>query len=85
MGRGAWWATVHGISKSCVQLCMSRSWIEKYPAAIYVLPKLYYKSFIVFNRIFWSLIHFKFIFVFEVRVCSNFIHLHLAVQFSQPH
>ena len=36
MDRGAWWATVHGVSKSYVQLCMSRSWIEKDPAAIYV-------------------------------------------------
>ena len=50
-----------------------------------VLPKFYYKRFIVFSLVFRSLIHFKFIFVFGVWVCSNFIHLHLAVQFSQPH
>ena len=30
-----------------------------------------------------SLIHFEFIFVYSVRECSNFIGLHVAVQFSQ--
>ena len=32
-----------------------------------------------------SLSHFKFIFVYGVRVCSNFIDLHAAVQLSQYH
>ena len=32
---------------------------------------------------FMSLIHFQFIFVYGVRKCSNFILLHVAVQFSQ--
>ena len=31
------------------------------------------------------LIHFEFIFVYGVRECSNFILLHVAVQFSQHH
>ena len=31
------------------------------------------------------LIHFEFIFVYGVRKCSNFILLHVAVQFSQHH
>ena len=35
--------------------------------------------------IFRSLIHFEFIFVYGVRECSNFILLHVAVQFSQHH
>ena len=35
--------------------------------------------------IFKSLIHFEFIFVYGVRECSNFILLHVAVQFSQHH
>ena len=35
--------------------------------------------------IFTSLIHFEFIFVHGVRECSNFILLHVAVQFSQHH
>ena len=34
---------------------------------------------------FRSLIHFEFIFVYIVRKCSNFILLHVAVQFSQHH
>ena len=34
---------------------------------------------------FKSFIHFAFIFVFDVRKCSSFILLHVAVQFSQHH
>ena len=40
------------------------------------------KSFIVSGLTFRSLIQFEFIFVFDVRRCSNFILLHVAVQFS---
>ena len=43
------------------------------------------KSFIVSGLTFRSLIHFEFIFVYGVRECSNFILLHVAVQFSQHH
>ena len=43
------------------------------------------KSFIVSGLTFRSLIHFEFIFVYGVRQCSNFILLHVAVQFSQHH
>ena len=43
------------------------------------------KSFIVSGLTFRSLIHFKFIFVYGVRECSNFILLHVAVQVSQHH
>ena len=43
------------------------------------------KSFIVSGLTFRSLIHFEFIFVYGVRKCSNFICLHVAVQFSQHH
>ena len=43
------------------------------------------KSFIVSRLTFRSLIHFEFIFVYGVRKCSNFILLHVAVQFSQHH
>jgi len=35
--------------------------------------------------IFKSLSHFEFIFVHGVKVCSNFIDLYAAVQFSQHH
>ena len=34
---------------------------------------------------FRSLIHFEFIFVYGVKKCSNFILLHIAVQFPQHH
>ena len=54
---------------------------------VYVRECLAYKfsskSFIVSSLIFRSSIHFEFIFVHGVRVCSNFILLHGAVQFSQ--
>ena len=43
------------------------------------------KSFIVSGLIFRSLIHFEFIFVHGVKKCSNFILLHVAVQFPQHH
>ena len=43
------------------------------------------KSLIVSGRTFRCLIHFEFIFVYGVRECSNFILLHVAVQFSQHH
>ena len=43
------------------------------------------KSFIVSGLTFRSLIHFEFIFVDGVRECSNFILLHVALQFSQHH
>ena len=42
-------------------------------------------SFIVSGRTFRSLIHFQFIFVYGVRECSNFILLHVALQFPQHH
>ena len=50
-----------------------------------VLPMFSSKSFIVSDPIFRALIHFEFIFVYGVRRCSNFILLHVAVQFSQHH
>ena len=50
-----------------------------------VLPKFSSKSFIVSGLTFRSLIHFKFIFVYGVKKCSDFILLHVAVQFSQHH
>ena len=43
------------------------------------------KSFIVSGLTCRSLIHFKFVFVYGVRKCSNIILLHVAVQFSQHH
>ena len=50
-----------------------------------VLPMFSSKTFIVSGLTFRSLIYFEFIFVYGVRKCSNFILLHVAVQFSQHH
>ena len=50
-----------------------------------VLPMFSFKSCIVSGLTLRSLIHFQFIFVYGVRKCSNFILLHVAVQFSQHH
>ena len=47
-----------------------------------VLPMFPSKGFIVSGPTFRSSIHFEFIFVYGVRKCSNFILLHVAVQFS---
>ena len=47
-----------------------------------VLPVFFSKSFIVSGLTFRSLIHFEFIFVNGVSKCSNFILLHVTVQFS---
>ena len=44
-----------------------------------VLPVFSSRSFIISGLTFRSLIHFEFIFVYNVRECSNFILLHVAV------
>ena len=43
------------------------------------------KSFMVSSLTFRSRFHFEFIFVYGVRECSDFLLLHVAVQFSQHH
>ena len=50
-----------------------------------IVPVFSSKSFIVSGLIFRFLIHFEFIFVYGIQKCSNFIVLHVAVQFSQHH
>ena len=50
-----------------------------------VLPMFSCRSFIVSSVTFRSLIYFEFIFVYGAREGSNFIVLHVAVQFSQHH
>ena len=50
-----------------------------------VLPTFSSRSFMVSSLTFRSLIHFDFIFVYGISECSNFILLHVAVQFSHPH
>ena len=43
------------------------------------------RSFVVYSLTFRSLMHFEFIFVYGVRKCSDFIVLHVTVQFCQHH
>ena len=43
------------------------------------------KSFIISGLTFKALVHLEFIFVYCVRQCSDFILLHVVVQFSQHH
>ena len=50
-----------------------------------ILSRFSSKSFIVSGLAFRSLINFKLIFVHGVRKSSNFIILHIAVQFPQYH
>ena len=50
-----------------------------------VLPMFSSRSFVVSYLIFKPLSHYEFIFVYGVRVCSNFIDLHAAVQISRHH
>ena len=50
-----------------------------------VLPMFSSMSFMVACLIVRSLNHFKFIFVYGVRECSNFIDLHVAVLLAQHH
>ena len=50
-----------------------------------VLPLFSSRTFIVSGLTFISLIHFEFVFVYGVRKSSNFIILHIAVQFPQHH
>ena len=47
----------------------------------YVFPQDLNRFFLIFS----SLVHFEFIFMYSVRKCSNFILLHVAIQFFQHH
>ena len=48
-----------------------------------VLTMFSFKSFIVSGLKFRSLMHYEFTFMYSAGECSNFIILHVAVQFSQ--
>src|SRR5574341_80028 len=50
-----------------------------------VLPMFSSRSFVVSGLMFRSLIHFEFIFVYDVRKCSSFILLQVVDQISQHH
>ena len=76
------------IGEMSVYVHYSRWWVIKDLTLIYIIEcssMFSCKSFIVSGLIFRSLIHFEFIFVNGVRKCSNFILLHVSVQFSQHH
>ena len=68
----------------CFYFHYSRRWIKKdttvSECVLFSSMSLRASSLIV-----RSLIHFEFIFVYDVRKYSNFILLHVAVQFSQHH
>ena len=55
---------------------------DKYKKYCYTLCQ---GMFMISSLTFRSLIHFELTFVYGVRKCSNFILLHVAVQFSQCH
>ena len=63
----------------------SRRWVLEDLALRHRVFCLCFKSFIVSGLTFRSLMHFEFTFVYGVRKCSNFILLHVAVQFPQHH
>ena len=67
--------TLGGGSKKILLWFMSKS----------ILPMFSSKSFIVSGLTLRSLIHYEFILAYGVREHSNFILLHVAVQFSQHH
>ena len=72
----------------CLYFHYSRRWVIEDLALIMsssVLPMLSSKSFIIYGLTFRSLIHFEFIFAYGVRKSSNFILLHIALQFSKHH
>ena len=72
----------------CFYLLYSRRWVTEDLAVIYVIEcsaYVFLYEFLVSGLIFRSLIHFEFIFVYAVMKRSNFILLHIAVQFSQCH
>ena len=72
----------------CFYFHYSRKLVKEDLAVIYVkehFPVFSCTSFVVSGLTLRSLIHFEFIFVYDVRKCSNFILLHIAVQFSQHH
>ena len=61
-----------GQKRSCCDLCQG----------VFLFSS---ENFIVSGLTFISLIHFEFIFVYAVRMCSKFILLQVVDQFSQHH
>ena len=68
---GSWWCTGRpGVLQSMGSLGVEHDWVTELNWT---------------NLTYRSLIHFKIIFVYGVRGCSDFILLHLGLQFSQYH
>ena len=71
-----------------VFICYSRGWVIEDLAFIYVIEcsaYVFLEEFYSPGLTFRSLIHFEFIFLYGVRKYSNFILLHVVVQFFQHH
>ena len=49
-----------------------------------VLP-MFSSSFMVSCLLFMTLSHFEFIFIYVMKMCSNFMHLYVVVKLSQHH
>ena len=96
----AWRAAVYGITESRTRLKWLSSsslsfifitlegWSKKILLQFMserILPVFSSKSYILSGFTYMSIIHFEFIFVYDVRGYCNFILLHVAVQFSQHH
>ena len=71
----------------CFYFCYCRRWVieDLWFMSSSVLPLFSSESFIVSGLTFRSLIHFELMLVYSVSNCSNFILLHVTVQFSQHH
>ena len=98
--REAWWAAIYGVTQSWTWLNWLSSsslsfifitpggWSKKILLQFMserILPVFSSKSYILSGVTYMSIIHFEFIFVYDVRECYNFILLHVAVQFSHHH
>ena len=81
-------SSIRPICLFCSYFHYSRKWVIEHLAVTYVKESTAYifpQDLYSFYLIFSSLIHFEFIFMYSVRKCSNFILLHIAIQFFQHH
>ena len=69
----------------CFYFHYSRRWVIEDLALCHWVFYVSLKDFSASSLTFRFLIHFEFIFVYSVGKCSNFILLHIAIQFSQDH
>ena len=76
-------SSVHGIVQARILEWVAIAFSEIFLQFISknVLPMFSSRIFMVSGLTFRSLAHFEFIFVYGVRICSNFVLLHVAVQY----